>query len=60
MMTKQTQIATFMWQIDNKVAFSHGDEDNPDFHYMDVNAWYDMGKPKTVTITTEPGDLLNG
>ncbi len=27
--------------------------------YMDLDVWDDMGKPDTITVTIEPGDLLN-
>ena len=26
---------------------------------MDVDDWVDFGRPSTITITIEPGDLLN-
>lgn len=26
---------------------------------IDVNSWIDMGSPDTITVTVEPGDLLN-
>lgn len=58
--TQRRSVATFLWQIDNRVAFSYGDEDHPDFYYMDADLWEDMGKPEAITITVVPGDLLNG
>lgn len=56
---KQTLRASFMWQVDGKVVFSHGDEDKPDFFYLDANAWFDMNKPKIIMIQVMPGDELN-
>lgn len=26
---------------------------------LPIDAWRDMGKPKTITVTVQPGDLLN-
>lgn len=48
------ELATLMWQVDDRVAFSHGDQDSPTFFYLSVHDWYDMGKPKTIKITAEP------
>lgn len=58
--SRQTSLAEFMWQVDEKAVFAHGDADHPDYFYMSVHAWYDMDKPKKITITVMPGDLLNG
>jgi hypothetical protein len=59
-LTSSRLLASFIWQIDNRVTFSYGDEADPDFFLMDADKWLDMGKPETITITVEPGDLLNG
>lgn len=48
------EVGTFVWQVDDKVVFVHGDHDTQDYHYMAVDAWYEMGKPKTVKIIIEP------
>lgn len=34
-------------------------EDVPSQLRIDRNTWIDMGKPKVVTVTVEPGDLMN-
>lgn len=60
MLTKSKCLAYFLWQIDDRVAFSYGDAANPDFFYMDAFGWHGMGKPKTITISIEPGDSLHG
>lgn len=59
-LTCRRSVATFLWQIDARVAFAYGDEDAPEFYYMDAGMWADMGKPKAITLTVEPGDGLNG
>lgn len=49
------------------VFFQSGlDEDPRDFspshyheHRMSVDMWEEMGRPMTITVTIEPGDLLN-
>lgn len=49
------------------VTFQHEDpftppEDSspPVVITMDYNSWEEMNKPKTITVTIEPGDKLNG
>jgi hypothetical protein len=27
--------------------------------YLTLREWWDMGSPRTITVTVEPGDLLN-
>lgn len=34
-------------------------ENAPHVVYLDVAAVFDMGAPSTITMTIEPGDLLN-
>lgn len=57
MLTKRRLILDFLWRVDNQVAY--GDEDGRNW-MMGVLAWEDMGKPEKITVTIEPGDLLNG
>lgn len=54
MLTKSSYLAVFVWQVDDRVAFSYGDEDAPEFYYMDAGMWADMGKPETITIIVTP------
>lgn len=59
-MTSSRILASFIWQVDETIAFSHGDEDCPLYFYLSPATWEDMGNPKTLTITVTPGDQLNG
>ena len=57
----RTRIAmTFMWLIDDYAKFTYGDDSDPSFFSMGAEAWNDMGQPRLITVTIEPGDLLNG
>lgn len=58
-LTRRATIATFLWLADDKAIFSYGDEDRPFFHYETRADWEDMGSPTSLTLTVEPGDLLN-
>ena len=55
----QRVLMTFMWLVDEMAKFTYGDDSNPSFFSMSGEAWQDMGQPKTITVTIEPGDLLN-
>lgn len=60
-MLTRTRIAmTFMWLIDDHAKFTYGDDSDPSFFSMGAEAWQDMGQPRVITVTIEPGDLLNG
>ncbi len=58
-LTKSTTIMVFMWLVDDKAKFTYGDDSNPSYFSMSAEAWEDMGQPRTITVTVEPGDLLN-
>lgn len=45
-----------------RVRFSREPEEDgdiPDTVYISWADWEDMGRPEVVTVTVEPGDLLN-
>lgn len=50
---------TFLWLVDSAAVFAYGDEDDPDYLNISREVWEDMGKPQTLTVTIQPGDLLN-
>lgn len=50
---------TFLWLVDSAAVFAYGDEDDPDYFNLSKEAWEDFGKPQTLTVTIQPGDLLN-
>jgi hypothetical protein len=58
-LTKSRIVMTFMWLVDDKAKFTYGDDSDPSFFSMGAEAWNDMGQPKTITVTIEPGDSLN-
>jgi hypothetical protein len=59
-LTRSQHLASFLWLTDSTAIYSYGDEDAPNFYKVDEQSWVDMGKPAALTITVEPGDLLNG
>ena len=59
-LTKSQSVMTFMWLVDDKAKFTYGDDSDPSFFSMSSEAWEDMGQPRVITVTIEPGDLLNG
>lgn len=59
-LSRQRHLAEFLWQVDENVAFSYGDEDALSFFVMKADAWQDMGKPAAITISVTPVDSLNG
>lgn len=44
------------------VFFTYRDDDDPHprAYQMPLDDWVEMGSPDIITITIEPGDLLNG
>ena len=56
---KSQHLMTFMWLVDDKAKFTYGDDSDPSFFSMSGEAWEDMGQPRTITVTIEPGDILN-
>lgn len=58
-LTRQEHLASLLWQVDDRVVFEYGDELTSLFFYMDAEAWQDIGQPKSITITIQPGDHLN-
>lgn len=40
-----------------RVCFSWCED--ADFVMLDIDVWLDMGRPKQITVTIEPGDRLN-
>lgn len=51
---------SFLWLVDSAAVFAYGDEDDPDYLNVSREVWEDMGQPRTITVTIQPGDLLNG
>lgn len=51
---------SFLWLVDSAAVFAYGDEDDPDYLNLSQEVWEDMGKPTAITVTIQPGDLLNG
>ncbi len=39
--------------------YERDDDEPPESYLMEVGCWVDMGNPDTITVTVEPGDLLN-
>lgn len=60
MLTSHKTVMTFMWLVDDKAKFTYGDDSEPSFFSMSEEAWTDMGSPRQITVTIEPGDSLNG
>lgn len=50
---------TFMWLVDDKAKFTYDSDADPSFFSMSAEAWQDMGQPRVITVTIQPGDLLN-
>lgn len=59
MLTQQRIVMTFMWVVDEHAKFTYGDDSDPSFFSMSREAWQDMGQPRVITVTIEPGDTLN-
>ena len=61
-LTRSTFLLSFVWQADTRAIFSYDplEDGNPIFWAVEADRWVDMGKPETVTVTIQPGDLLNG
>ncbi len=60
MLTSQRTVFSFMWLVDKLATFTDGeDEGDPRFFFLTAEAWEDMGEPTTITVTVQPGDLLN-
>lgn len=57
---KSQHLMTFMWVVDEHAKFTYGDDSDPSFFSMSREAWQDMGQPRVITVTIEPGDKLNG
>ena len=60
-LTRSTFLLSFVWQADTRAIFSYDplEDGNPIFWALESDAWVDMGKPETVTVTIQPGDQLN-
>lgn len=61
-LTKTRTILTHKGDDDDLYArFLSDTEDGDPRHvlYMERDLWHEMGTPATVTVTVEPGDLLN-
>lgn len=59
-LSRQVILASFIWLTDDRAVYSYGDEDNPQFLYLTKYVWEEMGNPESLTLTIQPGDLLNG
>lgn len=44
---------------DGRVFFAHDEEPYSKLISIDVDLWEDLGRPDVITVTVEPGDLLN-
>ena len=58
MLVKKETIFDFHVEIDGMVYFTTEDE-RPRTYTIDKIDWEDFGKPLTLTITAQAGDLLN-
>ncbi len=41
---------TFLWQVDDNVVFSYGDDNTPTFFTIPADMWEGMGKPNSIDI----------
>lgn len=60
MLTQSRILMSFMWLVDDKAKFTYGDDSDPSYFSMGEEAWNDMGQPREITVTIEPGNQLNG
>lgn len=60
-LTKTRSILTRRGDDDLYARFLSDTEDGDPRHvlYVERDLWHEMGQPSTLTITVEPGDLLN-
>lgn len=60
-LTKSRIVMAFLWLADEHAIFSYEGyaEDDPQFLRLSGQAWKDMGEPRAITVTIQPGDLLN-
>lgn len=47
-------VAQVLFTSDETLAGQH-----PESYWMDLSLYEDMGQPAAITLTVEPGDLLN-
>jgi hypothetical protein len=61
MLTKQRHLLDKATEDAAHVLFNREDSDEPVYHSWSMRRddWEEMGSPETITITIEPGDLLN-
>lgn len=54
-------VLPFVNKIGEQVIFANGAEKTAFYRAVrfDAETWRDMGEPKEVTLTVEPGDTLN-
>jgi hypothetical protein len=60
---KSQKVLHTLYSGRDSVTFGYEDEDTGDevaVLILSINDWEDFGRPMTVTVTIEPGDLLNG
>lgn len=61
-LTKQRHVLDLVFDATNLVRFHQPEEEGDEFYrgwILTRESWEDMGSPKHITITVEPGDLLN-
>lgn len=59
-LTRSRIVAWFKWAAAGTALFEYEDANELGRPFvLDEVAWQDMGKPERITITIEPGDLLN-
>jgi hypothetical protein len=62
-MSQSQRVLSWAGQDSTGVAFNNEDEDTGpgDVTYINVpeRDWMDMGEPREITVTIEPGDMLN-
>lgn len=63
MLVKTTRVLQYEGNLgDNRVRFSRAPDEPGDLTTivsLDRDSWEDLGRPDHITITIEPGDLLN-
>lgn len=62
MLTKHRTILHYWTTSMGLTSFLTRDEDTGsvvEAHELPEDVWVDMGSPDTITVTVEPGDLLN-
>lgn len=59
-LSRSTFTMGFVWLADEFAVYSYESPDVIQFLRVAEREWEDMGRPETITVTIQPGDLLNG